>query len=350
MSVIGKQELDFDIGRLANYLQQTLGFHPDDLRIERFHGGQSNPTFLLKSHGRRYVLRKKPAGNLLASAHAVEREYRVMAALIGSEVPVPQVRCLCEDSAVIGTAFYVMDYIEGRVLFDPTLPQMTNAERAALFAEMNRVISALHRLDYRKAGLESFGKPGNYLERQLGRWSKQYRASETDRIEAMEELIQWLPQNIPPQQSTALVHGDFRLDNLIVHPTEPRVLGVIDWELSTLGDPLADLSYHVQIWRLKADEFRGIADHDLAALGIPSESEYLAQYCRNTGRSGVDPKVWNFYMAFNAFRLAAILQGVLKRAIDGNATDERARETGERARIIAEVGWRTASSGSRGLS
>jgi aminoglycoside phosphotransferase (APT) family kinase protein len=341
---MAEEQFDFDVSRLGACLQQTLGIDPAALEIEGIRGGQSNPTFLLNSRGTRYVLRKKPAGHLLASAHAIEREYRVMAALAESDVPVPKMRLLCTDSEVIGTPFYVMDYVAGRVLYDPTLPQLAPVERRAAFAEMNRVIAALHRVDYSRVGLDSFGKPHNYLERQIARWTQQYRASETERLTAMERLIEWLPENIPASGSSTIVHGDFRLDNLILHPTEPRVLAVIDWELSTLGDPLADLSYHMQIWRLRSDEFRGMAERDLPALGIPSETEYLAEYCRRTDRAGVDPGAWEFYMAFNAFRLTAILQGVLKRAIDGNATDEKALETGQRARLIAATGWRAVQS------
>jgi aminoglycoside phosphotransferase (APT) family kinase protein len=233
----------FDSGRLADYLHGR-GMDLGAFEIHRLTGGQSNPTFLLQSASRRYVLRKKPAGKLLASAHAIEREYRVMAALAGTEVPVPKMMCLCEDDAIIGAPFYLMSHLDGRVFIDPTLPGMTNKDRSLLFNDINRVIAAIHTIDIRGVRLHGYGGPGNYLERQIARWSKQYRASETDRIEGMERLLEWLPKNIPPAQPVVLIHGDFRVDNLIVHPTEPRVIGVIDWELSTLGDP-ADVAFEV---------------------------------------------------------------------------------------------------------
>jgi aminoglycoside phosphotransferase (APT) family kinase protein len=333
----------FDSGRLADFLRTTLGGWSGDLVVRPIHGGQSNPTFLLSAGTNRYVLRTKPSGQLLPSAHAIEREYRVMSALAGTDVPVPPVLCLCEDSEVIGRAFYVMGYVEGRVLFDPALPEMTREERSALFAEMNRVIAALHGLDYHKLGLDDFGRPGHYLERQIARWSRQYRASETEHIAAMERLMEWLPARIPAGGEASIVHGDYRLDNLILDPRKPRILAVVDWELSTVGDPLVDLSYHMQIWRLTADQFRGMAGRDIGALGIPSEAQYLAAYSGRTGREEVDPRAWEFYMVFNMFRLAAILQGVLKRALDGNAADAGAIETGRRGRTLAEIAWRQVS-------
>jgi aminoglycoside phosphotransferase (APT) family kinase protein len=240
---------------------------------------------------------------------------------------------------VIGTAFYVMDYVEGRVLWDPSLPGMTKAERAAIWDEQNRVISKLHQIDYRAVGLEDFGKPGNYIGRQVERWSKQYRASETQRIEAMDNLIGWLPKNIPPEAGTSVVHGDFRLDNTIFHPTEARILAVLDWELSTLGDPLADFAYHCMSWHIPPGQFRGIAGLDLPSLGIPSEKDYVAKYCQRTGRTGIDPAHWDFYMAYNLFRIAAILQGIRKRVVDGTAASEHAVDAGSRARPMAELGW-----------
>jgi aminoglycoside phosphotransferase (APT) family kinase protein len=343
------QNTSIDTAKLAAYLR-AAGIDLGSFEIRRLTGGQSNPTFLLNGASRRYVLRKKPAGKLLASAHAIEREYRVMAALAQTAVPVPKMLCLCEDVSILGAPFFLMSHVDGRVFVDPALPGMANTERSLLFSDINRVVAAIHSVDYQSVGLEDYGRPGNYLERQIGRWSKQYRASETDRIEGMERLMEWLPKNIPPAQPTALIHGELRVDNLIVHPTEPRVIGVIDWELSTLGDPLADLSYHLQMWRLRSDQFRGMADKDLPQLGIPSESEYLSKYCERTGRSGVDPEAWRFYMAFNLFRLVGILQGVLKRAIDGNAADDDARQTGQRARIIAEVGRRVVDSEFRVIS
>jgi aminoglycoside phosphotransferase (APT) family kinase protein len=245
---------------------------------------------------------------------------------------------LCEDESVIGTAFYIMEFMQGRVLWDPSLPGLSPADRGAIFDEMNRVIAALHRVDYQAVGLGEYGRPGSYLERQIARWTKQYRASETERIEAMENLIEWLPKNIPAGDETTIVHGDYRLDNVIFHPTEPRILAVLDWELSTLGHPLADFAYHCMTWRLTPAEFRGMQGFDFAALGIPSEEDYVARYCERTGRSGIEN--WDFYMAFNMFRLAGILQGIMGRVVEGTASSQHAIESGKRARPMAEAGWR----------
>jgi aminoglycoside phosphotransferase (APT) family kinase protein len=247
---------------------------------------------------------------------------------------------LCEDDGVIGTAFYVMEFVDGRVLWDQSLPGMTKAQRFEIWDELNRVIALLHTLDYRELGLESFGKPGNYIERQVGRWSKQYQASETEPMEAMDNLIAWLPKNIPPETGTTVVHGDYRLDNVIFHPTEPRILAVLDWELSTLGDPLADFAYHCMSWHIPPGQFRGIAGLDLAQLGIPTEAEYVRAYCRRTGRDGIDPSHWDFYLAYNLFRIAAILQGIMKRVVDGTAASAHARDAGGRAKPMAELGWK----------
>lgn len=333
----------FDTEGLERYLQAHVkGFH-GPLQVKRFADGQSNPTFLLETPAQRYVLRKKPAGLLLPSAHAVEREYRVITALQGSGVPVARSYCLCEDSTVIGTPFYVMEFVNGRVLWDPTLPGMQPSERAAIYDDMNRVAAALHGIDPAAVGLADFGRPGNFFERQIARWTRQYRASETETIEAMDSLIDWLPANIPADDETAIVHGDLRLDNLIFHPTEPRIIAVLDWELSTLGHPLADFAYHALTWRLSADEFRGMRGADLPALGIPDEQAYLERYCQRTGRAAIPRQEWDFYLAYSMFRLAAILQGILKRAIDGSAASAQAFETGGKARPIAEAGWRQAN-------
>ena len=331
-----EERLRFPVERLAQYLSGRIPAF-DALDVRQFKGGQSNPTYLVEAGKRSYVLRRKPPGKLLPSAHAVEREYRVMSALAGSDVPVPRTWCLCEDPEVIGTPFFVMDHVAGRVLWDPTLPGMAPSERRALWLEINRVISALHRVDYRAVGLEGFGRPGNYIERQIERWTRQYRSSETERIEAMDHLIDWLPRNIPPGEETTVVHGDYRIDNLIFAEGEPRVLAVLDWELSTLGHPLADFAYHLMAWRLSPGQFRGMHGCDLAALGIPSEAEYSALYCERTGRAGVGAV--EFYLAYNMLRLAAILQGIARRAIDGTASNARAVETGKRARPTAEAGW-----------
>lgn len=330
-----------NIENLERYLTNEIsGFKPP-ITIEQFKGGQSNPTFrLTDSTGRRYVLRRKPPGKLLPSAHAVDREYKVITALANTDVPVARTYCLCEDDSVIGTSFYVMDCVEGRVLWDQSLPGMAPSERHAIFDEMNRVIAALHTVDYQSIGLSDFGKSGDYLARQISRWSKQYQASETEKIEAMDQLIAWLPKNIPAGDETCIVHGDYRLDNMIFHPTKPRVLAVLDWELSTLGHPLADFSYHVMSWYLSAEQFRGLGDVDLTALGIPSVEDYVAMYCRRTGRNSIPN--WDYYIAYNMFRLAAICQGIMGRVRDGTATSQHAIESGKRARPLAEAGWRQA--------
>jgi aminoglycoside phosphotransferase (APT) family kinase protein len=312
-------------------------------KLEQFKGGQSNPTYrITAADGRRFVLRRKPPGKLLPSAHAVDREYRVISALYPTGFPVARPHVLCEDEGVIGTAFYVMDYVEGRVLWDPALPGMTRAERARIWDEQNRVIALLHSIDYRAVGLEAFGKPGNYIARQVERWSKQYRASETGKIEAMDHLIAWLPHNIPPEAGTAVVHGDYRLDNLIFHAAEARILAVLDWELSTLGDPLADFAYHCMGWHIPPDKFRGMAGLDLEALGIPSESEYIRSYFKRAGREGVDSSTWDFYLAYNLFRIAAICQGIAKRVLDGTAASSFAQEAASKTVPLAELGWQQA--------
>ncbi len=328
----------FDEASLARYLRAHVEGFSGELTVTQFKGGQSNPTFMLSAGGRRYVLRRKPPGKLLPSAHAVDREFRVLSALHGTDVPVARPYVLCEDESVIGTMFYVMDCVEGRVLWDPSLPGLTLEQRAAIFDEMNRVIAALHQVDYQAVGLGDYGKPGSYLERQIARWTKQYRASETEKIEAMENLIEWLPKNIPAGDETTLVHGDYRLDNVIFHPTEPRILAVLDWELSTLGHPIADFAYHCMTWRLTPQEFRGMLGFDFAALGIPSEEAYVARYCERTGRSSIAH--WDFYLAYNMFRLAGILQGIMGRVKEGTASSQHAIESGKRARPMAEAGWR----------
>jgi aminoglycoside phosphotransferase (APT) family kinase protein len=329
----------FDVGALESWLRENVDGFAGPLSVEQFKGGQSNPTFKLITPGARYVMRAKPGpvAKLLPSAHAVEREYRVLAALAGTEVPVGRVFGLCEDESVIGRAFYVMDFVDGRVLWEQGLPDMSRSERFAIYDEMNRVIAALHSIDPAAVGLDDYGRHGNYLTRQIGRWTKQYQASETEKIEEMDRLIEWLPRHIPPDEETSIVHGDYRLDNLIFHPTEPKILAVLDWELSTLGHPLADFSYHCMGYHIPPTQFRGIAGLDLEALGIPSEQQYIDMYCRRTGRSGVGN--WSFYMAYNCFRLSAIVQGIMKRAVDGIASSPQAFEAGRRARPLAELAW-----------
>jgi len=329
----------FDVAALERYMREHVEGFSGNLAIEQFKGGQSNPTFKLSAGGKSYVMRRKPLGKLLPSAHAVDREYKVISALAATGVPVARTYRLCEDESVIGTIFYIMDCVEGRVLWDPALPGMQPAERRSIFDEMNRVIAALHKVDYVAVGLADYGKPGNYFARQIDRWSKQYRASETEKIDAMDRLIEWLPTNIPAGDQTAIVHGDYRLDNMIFHPTESRVLAVLDWELSTLGHPLADFSYHLMTWRLSATEFRGLRGQDLEALGIPSEEEYIALYCARTGFT-LDRSHSTFYMAYNMFRMAGILQGIMARAVQGNASSTQALEAGRRARPMAEMGWK----------
>ena len=303
-------------------------------------GGQSNPTYRLQARSGSYVLRRKPIGQLLQSAHSVDREFRVLRALAGTGVPVPHVHALCEDDAVIGSAFYVMDFVPGRVLADPLLPSLAPAERAAVMDSMNDTIARLHAVDPFAIGLGDYGRPDNYLPRQLARWSRQYRAAETGPIAAMDHLIEWLPARLPHSAECRIVHGDLRLDNMLVHPTEPRIVALLDWELSTLGDPMADFSNSAIVWRLDPALFRGLAGVDLRALGIPSEAEYAAAYARRSGRA--IPPDWDVYIVFNLFRLAAILQGIAKRSLDGTAADKRAPVLGAKARPIAEIAWQLA--------
>jgi len=340
----------FDTGALERYLAERLHGFQGPLAVEQFKGGQSNPTYKLITPNAAYVMRAKPGpvAKLLPSAHAIEREFRVMSALKRTPVPVPAMHLLCEDESVIGRAFYVMEFVQGRVLWDQSLPGMGNDERGAIYDEMNRVIAELHKVDVAAVGLADYGKPGNYFERQIGRWTKQYQASITEPIEAMDRLIEWLPAHIPSGardgSQVSVVHGDFRLDNLVFHPTEPRVLAVLDWELSTLGHPLADFSYHCMSWHIPHQMSRGIGGLDIAALGIPDEREYVRRYCERTGRGAPEALMadWNFYLAYNLFRIAAILQGIAKRVVDGTAASAQAREAGAGARPLAEMGWRFA--------
>ena len=330
----------FDTGALARYLHTAGAADAGPLAVMQFQGGQSNPTYRITCGTRSMVLRRKPPGALLPSAHAVDREFRVMKALAATGVPVPKMIALCEDPAVIGTPFYLMEHIEGRVLWDPALPGMSPAERGAHYDELNRVIAALHVVDYAAVGLGDFGRVGGFVERQIARWSKQYASGGAARIRSMDRVIEWLPRHVPADEETAIVHGDFRIDNVIFHPTQPRILAVLDWELSTLGHPLSDFAYHVMAWRLRAGEFRGLADCDFTALGIPDEARYVAAYCHRTGRSQIAD--WDFYLIFNMFRITAILHGVMSRALQGNAASSNALETGARAARIADVAWEMA--------
>lgn len=341
MTTTGQPELPLD--RLEAWLRDRVEGFRGPLAAERFAGGQSNPTYRLDASSGHYVLRRKPPGPLLPSAHAVDREFRVMRALAATAVPVPQVLALCEDDGVIGSAFYIMEFLDGRIFWDQRLPEVADpAERAAIFDSMNAVIAALHSVDHERLGLGDFGRPGNYMTRQIARWSRQYRASETETIDAMDRLIDWLPRHLPPEGPPAIVHGDYRMDNLIFHKTEPRVVGVLDWELSTIGDPLADFGYHAMSWRVTPELFRGLAGIDFAALGIPAEKAYVAAYCRRTGRAAIPS--WEFYMVYSLFRIAAILQGIAKRAIDGTAAAADAAEQGRLARPLAEQAWGLAAS------
>ncbi len=327
----------FDTRRLQRYMEEHVEGFSGTLEVAQFKGGQSNPTYRLSAGGKTYVMRRKPPGKLLPSAHAVDREYRVITALGRAGIPVPRTYALCTDESVVGTWFYIMDCVEGRIFWEPDLPGMTPDERSAIYDALNDAIARLHSVDYKAVGLENFGKPGNYFERQINRWSKQYRASETESIPAMDKLIEWLPQNIPPGDDTSVVHGDFRLDNVIYHPSEPRLIAILDWELSTLGHPLGDFTYHLMSWRLAPDQFRGLRGLDLKALGIPDEDAYVTAYCRRTGRDGIANL--DFYMAYNMFRLAGILQGIMGRVVEGTAASRHAVEMGKRARPIAELGW-----------
>ncbi|MBW7837179.1 MAG: phosphotransferase family protein [Sphingomonadales bacterium] len=329
------QEIDAE--KLARYLAAKIDDFAGPLTIEQFKGGQSNPTYKLVTPARAYVLRRKPPGKLLKSAHAVDREYRVIKALHGAGMPVARPYLLEEDDSIIGTAFYVMSFVDGRIFWEAAMPGSTVNERAAIYDAMNDVIARLHQVDYQAVGLGDYGKTGDYIARQIARWSSQYDASKTEDIPAMDRLMAWLPRNIPPGEEVAIVHGDFRIDNLIFHKTEPRVLAILDWELSTLGHPLADFSYATMLWRLPPHIFNGLKGLPLAELGIPSEEDYVAAYCRRTGRAEIPG--WDFYMIYNMFRIAAILQGIMGRVVAGTATSAHAVSQGKLAKPIAEIAW-----------
>ena len=337
----------FDVAALTAWMQQHVEGFAGPLQAEMFKGGQSNPTYKLVTPGRSYVMRSKPGpvAKLLPSAHAIEREFKVMRGLAGTNVPVPRMYALCEDESVIGRAFYIMEFKDGRVLWDQSLPGMTPAQRGSHYDELNRVIAALHTVDFAAQGLADYGKSGNYFERQIGRWSKQYVASITQPIPEMDQLMAWLPANLPEsakdESKVSIVHGDYRLDNVMFDASEPRALAVLDWELSTLGHPLADFSYHCMAWHIPASLGRGIGGLDLAALGIPSEAEYMRRYCERTGLATPEQLQadWNFYLAYNMFRIAAILQGIAKRVEAGTASSAQAKASGDTARPMAELAW-----------
>lgn len=326
----------FDTAALARWMETNVEGYAGPLEVRQFKGGQSNPTYQLVTPGRRYVLRRKPPGDILKGAHAVEREARVMGALAPLGFPVPRVFGVCTDDAVIGTWFFVMDMVEGRIFWDATFPGVSNEERPAYFAAMNQALAQLHGVDVAAVGLDDYGKAGNYFERQIGRWSKQYLADEeAGRDPDMDRLVEWLPQNIPAGDESSIVHGDYRCDNMIFHPTEPRVIAVLDWELSTLGHPLADFANHAMMYRMPPDIVAGLKGADLAALNIPSEAEYIAMYCRHTGRAAIPN--WDFYIAFNFFRLAAIFHGIKGRAIRGTAASAHAHERAEKFPLLARL-------------
>jgi aminoglycoside phosphotransferase (APT) family kinase protein len=328
-----------DMPALVSYLQGKMDIS-GDLKIKQFSFGQSNPTYLLTDHHKAYVLRKKPPGKLLPSAHAVDREYRILKTLGKTDVPVPKMVLLCEDASIIGTPFYIMEHVKGRVFRVPALPDIADRnQRSAIYDAMNETLAKIHKVDWQGIGLGDYGQPGNYMTRQVGKWSKQYLASQTDPIDSMDRLMEWLPLNIPDDDSTTIVHGDFRLENMIVHPTEPRVVAVLDWELSTLGHPLADLAYNCMGYYLPSLGGRtfGISDIDFESKGIPTEDAYKEAYCQRTQRSDIPN--WSFFMAFSMFRLAAIVQGVYKRGLDGNASAANAQKFGIFVQILSDAGW-----------
>jgi aminoglycoside phosphotransferase (APT) family kinase protein len=334
-----RQNYEFDAEKLAGWMVQHVDGFAGPIVVEQFKGGQSNPTYKLNTPRRAYVLRRKPPGQLLKGAHAVDREARVIAALEKVGFPVPHVYALCIDATVIGSWFYVMEWIEGRIFWDAALPGVTDDNRGHYFDAMNQVIAKLHNVDYRAIGLVDYGRAGNYFERQIARWSDQYRsdAPSAGRSACMDMLIDWLPAHIPPDTASSLIHGDFRIDNLIFHPTEARIIAVLDWELSTIGHPLADFAYHLMMYRLASRVISGLQGAPLSKLGIPSESDYVTAYCRRTNRGAIGDL--DFYLAFNMFRMAAIFHGIKGRLIRGTATSERAKDYAGEFEWMAETGW-----------
>lgn len=331
----------FDVARLEHYLGEHIEDFQTPLLARQFKGGQSNPTYQLMTPNRKYVLRRKPPGKLLPSAHAVDREYRVIAALYPTGFPVARPYVLCEDDTVIGTAFYVMESVEGRIYWEQQLPDCTRAERSAIYDSMNETLARLHVLDYEALGLSEYGKPGVYVARQIARWSKQYVASQTEAIPEMDRLMEWLPKHLPQQERSSIVHGDYRLDNMILHPSAPKVIAVLDWELSTIGDPLADFTFHLMAWQMPEGLSTGptssLMGFDLQSLGIPAAEDYTAAYLQRTNRT-VAPNM-DYYAAYNFFRLAAILQGIVGRVRDGTAASAEAARNAEAVRPLAERAW-----------
>jgi aminoglycoside phosphotransferase (APT) family kinase protein len=332
----------FDTAKLEAYLAERIDGFQKPLEVRQFKGGQSNPTYQLVTPNRKYVLRRKPPGKLLPSAHAVDREFRAISALHPTGFPVAKPYVLCEDESVIGTMFYVMECVEGRIYWGPMLPDQTPKQRGEIYDAMNETLARLHGLDYQALGLSDFGKPGNYVGRQISRWTKQYQASVTEKIDEMDKLIEWLPAHLPTDERTSVVHGDYRLDNMILHPTEPKVIAVLDWELCTIGDPMADFTYHLMQWMMPEGTTTGggtgsLLGADLAALGIPSMEAYIAAYCRRTGRAQI-PNI-DYYASYNFFRLAGILQGIVGRVRDGTAANANAAQNAAAVRPLAERAW-----------
>jgi aminoglycoside phosphotransferase (APT) family kinase protein len=330
----------FDESRLNRWMVEFVEGYAGPMVVEQFKGGQSNPTYKLTTPGKCYVLRRKPSGPLLKGAHAVEREVQVLRALEQVDFPVAHVHALCTDSEVIGTWFYVMDWVDGRIFWDATLPKVSDTTRSLYFDAMNETLARLHCVDYGAIALDHYGRSGNFFERQISRWSNQYLKDATDagRNACMEQLIEWLPTHLPNDHATTLIHGDFRIDNLIFHASEPRILAVLDWELSTLGHPLADFANHLMMYRLSPRVIAGLSGAHLETLKIPSESDYIAAYCRRTGREGI-PQL-NFYMAFSMFRMAAIFHGIKGRLTRGTAASARAKDYADEFEWMAEIGWR----------
>jgi aminoglycoside phosphotransferase (APT) family kinase protein len=329
-----REQHRFDVERLQRYLESALpGFRPP-VEVREFKGGQSNPTYHLATPGARYVLRRKPPGKLLRSAHAVDREFRVISALNRVDFPVPRAHVLCEEEGVIGTPFYVMECVEGRVLWDPLLRDLSADERRSIFESMVRILARLHTTDYETLGLSDFGRPGNYFARQISRWSKQYLASQTEEIPEMDQLMEWLPANVPEDETCTIIHGDYKLDNMIVHPTEPRVIAILDWELSTLGNPLGDLTYQISLRHAPGSAFEGLDEADYGSLGIPTDAEWIDRYCELTDRDGT-PSL-DFYLAYSLFRSAGILQGIMGRVRDGTAASAHASAMASSVRPLAE--------------
>lgn len=336
-----REEHRFEIKALEDYMKKNIPEFEGKLSIQQFVHGQSNPTFILHDGKNKYVMRKRPPGKLLPSAHAVDREYRIITALKETDVPVPKTYILCNDDSVLGTAFFIMEYIEGRIFRSPLIPEVNDPkERTAIFDSMNECLANLHKVDWEKAGLSDYGKHGNYMSRQIDRWSKQYEASKTWEIESMEQLMEWLPKHIPDDTITTIVHGDYRIENMIIHPTEPRVIAILDWELSTLGHPLADLAYNCLGYHVPDFEGKGLSfvGQEIEKLGIPSEEIYANNYFNRMGQTRLDN--WEFFLVFGIFRLVAIVQGVYKRGLDGIASSEEAESFGGLVRFLADIAWK----------